>query len=79
MTIKRNANGQQNLNDLRRELDNRENRSAHRMGGNWIASSLVNNCWHESPCPYHFDERAAIQYALYGTEEEPAETQYHAR
>jgi hypothetical protein len=78
-TIKRNANGHQNLNDLRRALNADPNHSVYREGGNWIISSLVDNAWRVNPCPYWYTERQAIQKALFGQPEMADEEAYHAK
>ena len=78
-TIKRNKNGQQNLTDLRRAMDERDDVSVSRFGGNWVQRTWSEEmgAWMESTCPWHFDERMAIQSALYGEYESKAETDYH--
>ena len=78
MPVKRNATGQQNIKDLRRELAARDDVTVRPQGGNWIISKLVENCWHESTCPYWYTERQAIQKALFGEPEMADEEVYHA-
>jgi hypothetical protein len=78
MAIKRNKDGRQCITDLRRELDARSDVNVHKLGGNWIVGKLIDNCWHENPCPYYFDERQALQFALFGEAESEAESAYHA-
>jgi hypothetical protein len=77
--IRRNADGQQNLSDLRKALDAEATRSVRSQGGQWIITSWVDSTGYESPCPYYYDERMAIQKALFGEIETPEEAQYNAR
>lgn len=78
-TIRRNADGQQNLNDLRRELAASEH-VAHIQGNNWIAQkwSEIHGAYIETPMPPQFDERMTIQWILFGAREYADEVIYHA-
>ena len=78
-TIRRNKDGKQNLIDLRKELEERTDVRLHKMGGNWILNqwSEGHQAWWENPLPWHFDERAAIQHALYGECESEDETEFY--
>ena len=65
MNIRRNADGQQSLYDLRRELAASPH-SVYRQGDSWIVSQ-----WSEAhkanivtPAPHWYSERNAIQKAL---------------
>lgn len=77
--IRRNADGHQNIADLRRLMEGFHNgtRRVHRLGGNWITSALVRGCWIETTCPYHWNERQALQSVLFGEVETDAEAAYH--
>lgn len=79
MSIRRNKDGQQNLSDLRLALSSRLDVHVYRQGGNWVISKWDGTVWHAGPCSYTYDERAAIQRALFGEIEGPEEIQYHAR
>jgi len=81
MTIKRNRSGQQNLNDLRRELAKRDDVTVYTEGGNWVISRLQAefHYWLVSPCPYWYTERQAIQHALYGQPETKDQEAYIRR
>lgn len=63
--IRRNADGQQNLNDLRKALSATDN-SVYHHGGKWMASiwSDAHGCHLLKTCPYYWTERQAIQSAL---------------
>ena len=78
-TIRRNANGQQNLTDLRKALA-ASRHTVHRQGGNWIMQqwSESHNAYVETPAPYWMDERQAIQTVLFGESESPDEAKFHA-
>jgi hypothetical protein len=78
MTIRRNADGQQNLNDLRKELAKRRDVEVTYIGRNWTIHSRADDCWRSDYCPYYFTERQAIQKALFGQAESPEEAKYHA-
>ena len=77
-TIRRNADGQQNLRDLRRELAKRDNVQVYRWGNSWKASTFVDGAWRVETCHWNWTERQAIQAALFGEAESPAEAEYHA-
>lgn len=66
MTIRRNANGQQHLGDLRKELAKRDDVTVYQQGSSWILSQYVGDCWRTTTLPYWYDERKAIQKALWG-------------
>ena len=77
-TIRRNADGQQSIRDLRKALAKTRN-SVYKQGGNWITS-----IWSEAitryvvgTCPYYWTERQAIQSVL-GEVESKDEAKYHA-
>lgn len=78
MKIRRNKDGQQHMGDLRRELDARTDVTIHWVGGSWVLSTKGPDFWHESTLPYFFDERMAIQKALWGDYECPEEARFHA-
>jgi hypothetical protein len=73
MTIRRNADGQQNLADLRKELTKRADVSVHKQGSSWTMSKYLSGFWHEFNLPYWYSERQAIQRALFGRVESPEE------
>jgi hypothetical protein len=77
-TIRRNADGQQNLTDLRRELAKRSDLRVYRESGNWKTFTLVGNVWRVKTCPWNWTEQQAIQSALFGEAESLAEAKYHA-
>ena len=64
-TIRRNQDGQQNLTDLRKALAESRH-MIHRQAGNWIIQqwSEGHKAYLESPAPYWYSERQAIQKAL---------------
>jgi hypothetical protein len=76
---RRNADGQQNLIDLRKALAASPH-SVHNQGGTWIMSqwSESHNAYVETPAPYWMSERQAIQTVLFGEAESPDEAKYHA-
>jgi hypothetical protein len=76
--IRRNADGQQSIRDLRKALA-KTNNSVYRQGGNWITSewSEVRGCHMTETCPYHWTERQAIQSVLGEVESKDA-AKYHA-
>jgi hypothetical protein len=78
--IRRNADGQQNLRDLRKLLSESRHR-VYKQGGNWITMqwSDMHYCYLEKPCPYHYGERQAIQWLLFGASESPDEAKYRGR
>ena len=77
-TIRRNADGQQSIRDLRKALARTRN-SIYRQCGNWITSewSEARGCYMIETCPYHWTERQAIQSVL-GEVESKDEAKYHA-
>jgi len=78
MKIRRNKDGQQNLNDLRKALAECQTASVHKLSGNWVVSKLVQgNTWFETPTPHYYDERMAIQKALFGEVESKDEVLYY--
>ena len=77
-TIRRNADGQQNLTDLRRELAKHNNIQVYHESGRWLISTLVDNAWRVESCPWNWTERHAIQSALLAAPESPDEAKYHA-
>ena len=76
--IRRNKNGMQNLFDLRRAVDDHSTLSVERSGGSWEVKTLIDNTWHVNTCPYHYDERQALQSALFGEVESVDEAKYNA-
>lgn len=76
--IRRNKDGQQNLNDLRKALAGTKH-SVYKQGGSWITSewSEARGCYMTETCPYHWTERQAIQSIL-GEVESADEARYHA-
>lgn len=76
--IRRNKDGQQNLNDLRKALAKTKH-SIYKQGGNWIALrwSDSHNAFMAQACPWHWTERQAIQYII-GEVESADEARYHA-
>ena len=76
--IRRNADGQQNLADLRKALAATKN-SVYKQGGNWITSewSEARGCYMTETCPYYWTERQAIQSVI-GEVESKDEARYRA-
>jgi hypothetical protein len=76
-TIRRNADGQQNLTDLRKALAASQH-MVHRQGGNWIMQqwSESHNAYLETPAPHWMSERQAIQTVLFGESESPDEAKF---
>lgn len=81
--IRRNADGNQSLIDLRGELSTTKH-AAYRQGGKWIGNWIArkwsdgHNAYIEHPMPYYFDERMTIQWILFGAPETEDEVSYHA-
>ena len=78
-TIRRNKDGRQNMNDLRKALAASPH-MVHAQGGNWIMQqwSDSHGAYLEQPAPYWMNERQAIQKVLFGEHENEAEVRYHA-
>ncbi len=76
--IRRNADGQQSIRDLRKALTATRN-SVYKQGGNWITSiwSEALTCYVVGTCPYYWTERQAIQSVI-GEVESKDEARYHA-
>lgn len=76
--IRRNADGQQNIRDLRKVLATTKN-TVYKQHGNWITSvwSQALNCFIVGTCPYYWTERQAIQSVLFEVESKD-EAKYHA-
>ena len=76
--IRRNADGQQNLADLRKALAGTKN-SVYKQGGDWITSEWSDHhgCYITETCPYWWTERQAIQSVLSEVESKD-EAKYHA-
>jgi hypothetical protein len=64
MTIKRNKDGRHNLAALRKAVEDNPNVDVRPQGDGWIIQTLVNDIWHETPAPYYYGEREALQKAL---------------
>jgi hypothetical protein len=77
--IRRNADGQQNLTDLRKALAASPH-SIYSQGGNWIMQqwSESHNAYLEQPAPHYWTERQAIQKVLFGDVESADEAKYRA-
>ena len=73
--IKRNKDGQQNLRELKSALkDSPSVSDVYRLGGTWQISNVSGMV---ESCPHYYDERQAIQQALYGETESKEESRYH--
>jgi hypothetical protein len=77
--IRRNADGQQNLTDLRKALAASPH-MIYSQGGNWIVQqwSDSHGAYLEQPAPYWMNERQAIQKVLFGQYESADEAKCHA-
>jgi len=80
VAIRRNKDGRQNMNDLRKALAASPH-MVHPQGGNWIMQqwSDAHGAYLEQPAPYWMNERQAIQQVLFGEFEREDEVRYHAR
>jgi hypothetical protein len=63
-TMKRNKNGQHNLIALRKAVADSPNVDVRPQGDGWIVATLIGDIWHETPAPYWYGEREALQKAL---------------
>jgi hypothetical protein len=64
MNIPRNKDGRHNLTALRQAVEATPNVSVRPQGDGWIVATLIGDIWHETPAPYHYGEREALQKAL---------------
>jgi hypothetical protein len=78
MAIRRNKNGQQNLNDLRKKLKDKDGVFIYRYNCRWVIRTVNDAFWRDETCPHKWTERQAIQSELFGEAESPAEVKYHA-
>ena len=80
MEIRRNKNGKQNLNDIRKAVEENKDVCVYKQSGDWIISQWSDRmgAWMTSPAHPRHDEREAIQIALFG-EYEPEECIEHYR
>ena len=78
MAIRRNADGQQNLSDLRKAVADLPDTTVRRDGGNWVVSIRDNQGnWRGTWMPYHYAERQALQWALRREVESKDEAAFH--
>jgi hypothetical protein len=77
--MKRNKDGQMNLPALRQALAATRH-MVYWQGGNWITQqwSESHQAFIETPCPYYWEERQAIQYLLGYEVEMPDEASNYA-
>ena len=78
-TIRRNADGQQNIADLRKALAESKH-MVYSQGGNWITQqwSEAQSAFVETPMHPSCGERQAIQKCLFGNYETADEAAMHA-
>lgn len=77
--IRRNKDGQQNVNDLKEAVKKMPNVDWFHLGGGLVISrySKVSRCWHQQPCHPDRTIREVLQIALYGDYERKDEIRYH--
>jgi hypothetical protein len=78
--IRRNADGQQNITDLRKALAETKH-MVYSQGGTWVVQqwSYMQRVFFESPMHPSCGERQAIQKCLFGSYETADEAAIHAR
>jgi hypothetical protein len=75
MIIRRNKDGQQNLRDLKAAIkDCPKTADVYKNGRNW---QISNKSGVVESCPWHYNERQAIQHAIYGVVEHKEEARYY--